>query len=83
MINLLDFLETIACFEENKEVTAEELFEVIGKSTLFFYFQIFKKSIIPERKTAIGASDGYYAHFQDFIMKIDKKLEFLRSHPPL
>jgi hypothetical protein len=68
LLNLLDFLETIAYFSRKEYISVKEIDELLGNS-LIFYFKIFKPWIYERRLKYNNKS--YYSELENLIEKID------------
>lgn len=71
LLNLLDFLETIAYFSNRNFVGATEIDDLLGHTILFNY-KIFKYWIRYRRKKY--KKNDYYSELQELVEKIDSSL---------
>jgi hypothetical protein len=72
LLNLIDFLESVAYFARKKYITVKDVDELIGNS-MVFYYNVFKQWIYYRRKTY--HNNSYYCEFEALIEKIESHLE--------
>lgn len=70
LLNLLDFLETLAYQAKNENIEFKDVEDLIGPSAKFFY-QIFYLRIKERRKKYLDQK--YYCEFENLIKKMQKK----------
>jgi len=68
LLNLLDFLETIAYFSRKEYISVRDIDELIGNSILF-YFRIYRQWIYYRRRKY--GNKSYYCEFENLVEKIE------------